>query len=202
MIILQSFSLDGVLWWESHGIKLVSSFLVNLTVVTILIRGIYYRNYRRTDLFLTFFGFNITIFLLTFILNQVQMSMGAAFGLFAIFSMLRYRTEGVSAKDMTYLFIVIALGLINAVSNVSYIQSILMSTIMLMCVGLLESHIFVRKESSKTLIYDNILLITPTKREELLEDLRTRTGLNIHRADIQEFDFLKDAVTLIIYYYD
>jgi hypothetical protein len=202
MILLQSLNIDSILWWESHGSKLFTSFFVNLVAVTILIRGIYYTHYRRTDLFLTFFGFNITIFLLTFILNQVQMSMGAAFGLFAIFSMLRYRTEGVSAKDMTYLFIVIALGLMNAVSNTNIIQSLVIVSIMLLSVALLESHIFIRKESSKILIYDNVQLIAPAKRSELLDDLSNRTGLNVKRVDIQEFDLLKDAVTLTIYYFE
>src|SRR5215213_9712988 len=89
---------------------------LDLACVFILMRGIYYRTYHRTDLFLTFFSLNLVIFLIAFVLNSAEMSMGAAFGLFAVFSMLRYRTEGISATDMTYLFLGNALGLMLAVS--------------------------------------------------------------------------------------
>lgn len=189
-------------WFDKISFKFISRFLVNLVSVFILIRFVYYRNYRRTDLFLTYFGFNIIIFLITYLLNKVEMSMGAAFGLFAVFSMLRYRTENISAKDMTYLFLVIALGLITAISKGSWDDLLLMSLILIALISLLESGFIARKEHAKRIIYDNVSLLTPDKRPELLHDLRERTGLNVHRVEIEEYDFLKDAATMTFYYHE
>src|SRR4051812_3086875 len=100
-----------------------SRFLIDIVSVFILLRLVYYRVYKRSDLFFTFFIFNIVIFLICFLLNKVNISMGAAFGLFAVFSMLRYRTEDISIKDMSYLFLVIAIGLIAAVAQITTTSS-------------------------------------------------------------------------------
>lgn len=202
MFLQELVSSETFQWFDKVSIKFLSRFLVNIISVFILIRFIYYRHYHRTDLFLTFFGFNVIIFLITYLLNKVEMSMGAAFGLFAVFSMLRYRTEGISAKDMTYLFIVIALGLITAVSKGSWDDLSIMSLILLSLTALLEGGWFIKKEFSKIIFYDKINLIPVDKRAELIEDLSIRTGLNINRVDIKEIDFLKDSALLTVYYFD
>lgn len=173
----------------------LSRFIVNLFSLIVIVRFVYFKNYKRSDLFLTFFGINTIIFLLTFLLNSVNMSMGAAFGLFAVFSMLRYRTEGIEAKDVTYIFIVIALGLISAVSKYWFINFILIGII-----WVLESGIFGIKEHAKNIIYDRVDLIKPENNEALLEDLRQRTGLMIHRVEINNLDFLKDSSQLTVFY--
>lgn len=188
-------------WFDKVSIKFISRFAVDIVAVFVLIRFIYYKNYKRTDLFLTFFGFNIVIFLITYLLNKVEMSMGAAFGLFAVFSILRYRTEGLSAKDVTYLFLAIALGLITAISKGSWDDLSIMSGILLIIIALLEGNWLMKKEQTRLVLYDKISLIVPEKREELIEDLKTRTGLNIHHVEIQDYDFLKDATQLMIFYY-
>ncbi len=193
---------DSFQWFDKVSFKFFSRLLVNIVSVLILIRFVYYRNYKRTDLFLTYFGFNIIIFLITYLLNKVEMSMGAAFGLFAVFSMLRYRTENISAKDMTYLFLVIALGLITAISKGSWDDLCIMSAILIFFTALLESDFLARKEHTKTMIYDKIELIVPEKRDELISDLKSRTGLNVHRVEIQEFDFLKDSASMTIFYHE
>ena len=186
--------------------KLSSKFFIrlftDLVAVFVLIRLIYYQNYKKSDQFLTFFAFNLVIFLLTFLLNEVEMSMGAAFGLFAIFSMLRYRTENISTKDMTYLLLVIAIGLLSAISKGGWDELILLNCIILLLTFLLESNWLTKKEFTKTLVYDKIELITPEKRQDLIQDLKARTGLNIYRVELQEIDFLKDATRMIIYYYE
>lgn len=204
MILLQELAskTETFEWFDKVSFKFISRFLVDIVAVFILVRFIYFRHYRRTDLFLTYFGFNIIIFLITYLLNKVEMSMGAAFGLFAVFSMLRYRTENISAKDMTYLFFSIALGLITAISKGSWDDLAIMCLILLALTALLEGGWLMKKENTKTITYDKILLITPDKKEELLLDLRTRTGLNIHRVNIQEIDFLKDATQITIFYYE
>jgi hypothetical protein len=130
------------------------------------------------------------------------MSMGAAFGLFAVFSMLRYRTEGISTKDMTYLFMVIAIGLMSAISKDSWYELMFTTLILLLIIALLEGSWLIRKEHTKTVFYDKIGLISPANRADLLEDLSQRTGLQIHRIEIQNYDFLKDSIQLTMYYYE
>lgn len=129
------------------------------------------------------------------------MSLGAAFGLFAVFSMLRYRTEQISIKDMTYLFLAIALGLLSAIGRGGWLELSAFNAILVLVALLLEGNWFVKRELGKVVLYENIELIIPERRAELLEDLRKRTGLNIHRVDIEDIDFLKDATRLTVYYY-
>lgn len=186
--------------------KLSSKFFIRLFIdlasVFVLIRLIFYRNYKKADQYLTFFAFNLVIFLITYLLNKVEMSMGAAFGLFAVFSMLRYRTESISTKDMTYLFLVIAIGLLSAISKGGWDELALLNGIILLLTFLLESNWLIKKEFTKMIQYEKVELILPEKRKELIQDLKNRTGLNIHRVEIQEIDFLKDATRMIVYYYE
>jgi hypothetical protein len=126
--------------------------------------------------------------------------MGAAFGLFAVFSMLRYRTEGISMKDMTYLFIVIAVGLISAV-QLDFLDLAIINTILIVFTFLLDGNLLMRREFSKLVNYEKIELIQPEKQEELIADLKARTGLNVHHVSIVKIDFLRDMAVLNIYYY-
>lgn len=189
--------------------KFGTRFLIDFVSVFILIRCVYFPIYKRQELFFTFFIFNIIIFLICFLLNKVDLSMGAAFGLFAVFSMLRYRTENISLKDMTYLFLLIGMGLMAAVTKIKgaseeyeYLFISVVNLFLIVFVYLLESKVFFKKESSKTILYEKIELIKNEKQDELLADLKMRTGLNIHRTYIQDIDFLKDAATIKIYYYE
>ena len=145
--------------------------------------------------------FNLVIFLLTFVLNEVKMSMGAAFGLFAIFSMLRYRTAGINMKDMTYLFIFIAMGLVSAI-QLEYHELAIITGIIFVGTLLLDTRIVMKKEYSNILRYEKIEMIKPDKRDELIAELREHTGLNIHRVSINEIDFLKDTAMISYYYYE
>jgi hypothetical protein len=184
---------------------LQGGFLVRLAIdlacVFVLIRVIYYRTYGRADLFLTFFSFNLVIFLIAFVLNSVTMTLGAAFGLFAVFSMLRYRTEGISTTDMTYLFLGIALGLIMAVGQSGWVQLALVGVVVLVFTQILESGWLIERELQQQILYDRIELVNAGAREALLEDLRSRTGLKIHRVEVQEIDLLRDAARLGVYYH-
>lgn len=186
--------------------KLSKKFFMRLSIdfiaALILIRLIYYRIYKNREFFFTFFIFNIIIFLITYLLNKVDMSMGAAFGLFAVFSMLRYRTEGISMKDMTYLFLVIAMGLINAVSKGNIDELVLINSILIAITYLLESSVLIKKETSKIIQYEKIELIKPEHKLALIEDLENRTGIVINRLTINEIDFLKDTALIRIYFYE
>lgn len=186
---------------DALNLSLLIRLAIDLVCMVVLIGGIYYRHYGRTDLFLTFFSFNLAIFLITFLMNRVELTMGAAFGLFAVFSMLRYRTEGISAKDMTYLFLVIALGLITAVGNTGWPQLALVGFALLLSTQLLEGNWITRRELSQYVLYDNIALVNANARAQLIEDLQKRTGLSVHRVDVQEIDLIRDAARLTVYYY-
>ena len=176
--------------------------LIDVLSMVVLVRFIYFRIYKKKDYLFTFFLFNIIIFIITYLMNKVDMSLGAAFGLFAVFSMLRYRTEGISTKDMTYLFIVIAIGLICAVSKGTYFELSLITAILIAFTYALDGNWLVRNELVKTIQYENIELIKPENYNALIDDLKKRTGLNIHRASVNRIDFLKDIAVVKIYYYE
>jgi len=175
---------------------------VDLGSVWILVRFIYFPVYKTRDLYFTFIIFNLVIFLISYSLNQTELSMGAAFGLFAVFSMLRYRTEDISIKDMTYLFLCIALGVLTAVSTGGWKLQLAISAIILGITYLLESKLLFKKESAKTIFYDQISLIAKDQEEALLQDLKQRTGLPVHRVQIQKLDFVRDSAQLRIFYYE
>ena len=177
------------------------SLLIDLAAVFLIIGLVYYPNYKKLDTIFTFILFNVVIFLLTFVLNKVKISMGAAFGLFAVFSMLRYRTAGIGMKDMTYLFIFIAIGLISGI-QLEYHELAIIVGIIFVIILLFDTKLILRKESSNVLRYERIEMIKPEKQAELIEELRQRTGLNIHRITINEIDFLKDTAMITYYYYN
>ena len=193
----QAFSL-----FEKLSGKFFIRLAIDLASVFLLLRFIYFPAHKSREYFFTFFIFNLLIFLITFLLNKVEMSMGAAFGLFAVFSMLRYRTEGITIKDMTYLFLVIAIGLINAVAKGSWDEFTLLNLIILGFTYLLESNLLMRKEATKLIQYDNVDLIQPSRRQDLIADLEKRTGIKINRIHITEVNFLRDTATIILYYYE
>ena len=176
--------------------------LIDVLSMVVLVRFIYFRIYKKKDYLFTFFLFNIIIFIITYLMNKVDMSLGAAFGLFAVFSMLRYRTEGISTKDMTYLFIVIAIGLICAVSKGTYFELTLITAILIAFTYALDGNWLVRNELIKSIQYENIELIKPENYNALIDDLKKRTGLNIHRASVNRIDFLKDVAVVKVYYYE
>jgi len=173
---------------------------IDIATMLLIFGFIYFPNYRNKEFMFTFFLFNIIIFIITFVLNKTNISMGAAFGLFAVFSMLRYRTEGISMKEMTYLLIAIALGLINAI-GLNLVPILVFNSIFVAFIFVLDHPMVFKQEYSKTVIYENIDLIKPENHQLLLDDLRKRTGFNIHRYSIMSFDFLKDATSITIYYY-
>ncbi len=204
MVLLQELTEEtistGFTLFEKLGPKFFIRLAINLVSVFILIRFIYFPAYKNRENFFTLFIFNLIIFLITFILNKSDMSMGAAFGLFAVFSMLRYRTEGISTKDMTYLFLVIAMGLITALSKGNWIEISFINLIIIIFTFALESSIFMKKEVSKNIQYENIEMIKPEFRIELMTDLENRMGLKINRISIGKIDFLKDTAIIRVYY--
>ena len=204
MILLQATNPEvlssGFELFDKLGAKFFLRFAVNIVFVFLFIRAIYLPIYKNKEKIFTFIIFNLIIFLITFALNKVEMSMGAAFGLFAVFTMLRYRTEDISTTDMTYMFLMIALGLINSVSKGSWDELILLDFIIFAATYLLESNILIKKEISMRIFYDNVELIRPENRKELIADIEQRMGIKVNHLDIGKVDFLRDMVQIIIYY--
>jgi hypothetical protein len=208
-MLLQITSPEGIDTIAKIATKYGIRLLIDLVSTYVLMQFVYFRFYKNKDLLFTYFVFNIVIFTISFLLNRVEISMGAAFGLFAVFSMLRYKTEEISIKDMTYLFLTIAIGIVSAVTRLKgvedlyeYLFLIAIISAMILVALALESNWFMRQELFKTIYYEKIELIHPGKYNEFLEDLRSRTGIDIHRAEVQKIDFLRDTAQVKIYFYD
>jgi hypothetical protein len=183
--------------WNTFGPRL----LIDLLALLLLVRGVYHRVYQRSDLFLTFFALNLVVFLIALVLSGVEMTMGAAFGLFAVFSLVRYRTEGLSARDMTYLFLVIALGLLVAIAPGGVAASALIATLIVAMTFALEAGVLAPRELAQTVTYDRVSLVHARARDELLTDLRQRLGLDVRRVDVLSVDFVRDCAELMIYHH-
>lgn len=183
-------------------LKLIFKFSINLLFLFITIRFIFYRNNRDKDYLFTFFMFNLMTFFICVLLRKVPMEMGFAMGLFAVFGILRYRTEALPIKEMTYLFIVIGLAMINALTNKSIsMAELLFTDFVIVGVTLgIELIWFNNHERSKTIVYEKIEMIKPVHNDELMADLRERTGLDVFKFTIGNVDFLKDVASIKIYY--
>lgn len=187
--------------FDKLGEKFFMRLLVDVVAVSIIVFAIYLPNYKKRDHLFTFFMFNVIIYIITYLLSKVEMSFGAAFGLFAVFSLLRYRTENISEKDMTYLLLFIAMGLINSTVKGTYFESFILNGILMLVAWILDGGKLVKNEKTQTILYEKIELVRNDKEEELRQDLMNRTGLKIHKVSVVHIDFLKDCAELKIYYY-
>jgi len=182
-------------------LQLIFRFLFNFIVVGIIIHFFYYPKSRRRDYYFTFSLINVSVFLLIILMGSVKLKIGFALGIFAIFGIIRYRTESVPIREMTYLFLIIAISVINALSvQITYLETLVTNLIFILCTWLLESERWLKHTSCKLILYDKIQLIVPEKREELLADLKKRTGLNIKKIEIGHIDFLRDATFIKVFY--
>jgi hypothetical protein len=144
----------------------------------------------------------ITIFSLSYLLENVQLQLGMALGLFAVFGILRYRTDNMPIKEMTYLFVVIALSIVNALTTgISLAELVFTNAVVLIAVALSEYYWMYRHESSKPIVYDNLEYIKPQNKKLFIEDLERRTGLKINRVEVGQIDFDRQNVKLVIYYF-
>jgi hypothetical protein len=175
-------------------------FLINTISLFVLVKYCYYRRTPNREFLFSFFLFGTGVFIVSYLLRGVDVSMGFAFGLFAIFSMLRYRTEAISIKSMTYLFLVITVSLLSAVGNVSPIELILLNAIICISTSLAESRMLTPQLAEQLIRYEKIENICPQNRQHLLDDLHLRTGLEIRKVLIDKVDFLRDTATLRIFY--
>ncbi|MCX7728034.1 MAG: DUF4956 domain-containing protein [Bacteroidia bacterium] len=187
-------------WFNKITTKFLIRLLIDVLMLFILIRFIYYPRYKNKAFFLPFTVFNLIIFLITYLLNKVDLSLGAAFGLFAIFGIMRYRSEDISIKNLTYLFMVIAIGLLSAIAKGSWEEILFYNIIILIATYVLEAGIVIKPENTKVIIYDNTALLSPDKRNELIDDLKQKTGYNIKKVEIERIDYLRDSAVLRVYF--
>ncbi len=184
--------------------ELLFKFSVDMIVLFILIRLIYYPIHKKKDYLFTYFLFNTLIFFLCILLNSVKLSIGFAFGLFAIFGILRYRTEQISIKDMTYLFSVIALAVINALASkkVSIAELAFTDGMILLVTYALEHLWLTRHEAVRDVIYERIALIRPQEQAALHADLQERLGIRVSRVEVGRVDLLRDTAQLRVFYFE
>lgn len=183
--------------------ELTFRFLLNTGVLMLLVRWIYYSTARRKDYLFTYMLIGSIVFLLCFLLGSVKLQIGFALGLFAIFGIMRYRTSQMPIKEMTYLFLVIALSVINALANekVSLLELLFPNVVIIFMTLGFEKFWRLPHQSIKEVVYEKIELIRPEKRQELLADLTQRTGIsNIRKVEIGRIDLLKDICILRVYY--
>ncbi len=185
-------------------LALVIRFSFNFLVIGIIVRGLYYSVSRRKNYLFAFILISTIVFLICFLLDSISLGIGFALGLFAIFGIIRYRTNPIPIKEMTYLFIVIGISVINGLSNmnISYLELVFTNVITIVVVYFLERVWLMKNESKKVIDYENIELVQPERRAELLKDLREKTKLDITKVEIGRINYLRDSVRLRIHYRD
>jgi hypothetical protein len=175
---------------------------LNFFVLLIVIWGIYYPSTRRKEYVFSYALMSMAVFFVAYLLSAVKIELGFALGLFAIFGIIRYRTTTMPIREMTYLFLIIAIAIINGVGHADYLfpQIILANVLFVVIAWLLERLWMNKGEQRKTIVYERIDLVKPERREELKKDIEQRTGLIINRIEIGEIDFLKDVARVVIYF--
>ena len=181
---------------------LLSRLVLDLSFTFLVVRGVYTRLYHRRDYAFTYLLLNLVTFSLSFVLSQVRVDLGFAMGLFAVFGILRYRTESIEVRNLTYLFVVIGLAVLNALvtTDVSLWELLLVNSVIVGMVTWLEWASFSRREESRRVVYDRLEFLAPGRSSELIADLRTRTQLPVARYEIGNVDLLRDTAELLVYY--
>ena len=181
--------------------ELLLRFGLNVLVTSLIIVWLYYGKSKRRDYVFTFTLISTTVFLLIFLLGSEKLQIGLALGLFAIFGIIRYRTDTVPIREMTYLFLIIGLSVINALAvSVSYLELFATNALFVFMTWLMEKTRIVSKSSCKLIKYEKIDLITPDRYDEMVADIKQRTGLNITKCEVGYIDFLKDTALVKVYY--
>jgi hypothetical protein len=189
--------------WEDFW-DLVIRATFNLAVVLVLVRVLYYRITPRKEYLFTYILISVVVFFMIMLLENVGVEIGFALGLFAIFGMLRYRTQQIPIREMTYLFLVIGVSVINSLANrrVSYAELLLTNAAIVLITYLLEKVYLMKTETKKMVFYEKVELIKPEAREEMIADLKERTGLPIHRVEIDRIDYLRDSARIYVFYFE
>jgi hypothetical protein len=193
-----------ITWMDGDFYKLLARLVANLIFMTVIVRFLYYPRTKRNDYLFTYYLIGLVTFFLCFGLKKLDIDTGMGLGLFAIFGIIRYRTDAIEIKEMTYLFIVIGISVVNALAanRISVAETALINFAVVGMTYGLEYLWLLKHETRKTIIYERIDLILPERSDEMKADLEARTGLNINRFEVGRIDFLNDTAQVRIYYYD
>ena len=205
LLILADIEIFGSDFFDKKDfIELLVRSAFNFLIVGYIVRYLYYPVTKNKDYLFTYLLISVTVFFLCFLLENVKLELGFALGLFAIFGIIRYRTDAIPIKEMTYLFIVIGISVMNALVNkkISHAEVLFTNVMFIAITYGLEKIWLLKHESRKNITFEKIELILPERKEELLADLKERTGLNITRVEIRNIDFLRDTANLRIFYFE
>jgi len=197
------FENTDITWFDNDIYILLLRMFVNLFFLTIIIRYLYYSKTKRKDYLFTYYLIGMITFFLCFGLKKLDIDTGMGLGLFAIFGIIRYRTDAIEIKEMTYLFLVIGLSVVNALgmNNISVAEIAIINIVTVALTFILERLWLMKHETRKTINYERIDLITPENYEAMKGDLEKRTGLSINRVEVGKIDFMNDTALIRIYYY-
>ena len=205
IILLNELQLFGAEFFDKKDFfELLIKALFNFLVIGYIVRYLYYPATKNKDYLFTYLLISLTVFLLCFLLENVKLQLGFALGLFAVFGIIRYRTDPIPIKEMTYLFLVIGISVMNALANkkISHTELIFANFSLIALSYVLEKIWLLKHESSKMIFYEKIELIKPNKMSDLIDDLKDRTGLNITRVVVRKIDFLRDTAQLKIFFFE
>lgn len=193
----------NITWFDEDVYRLLMRLVINFFFITIIVRYFYYRITSRKDYLFTYYLMSFIIFFICYSLKKLDIDTGMGLGLFAIFSIIRYRTNQIAIKEMTYLFIVIGLSVVNALAsdNISMTELGIINFFMLGMTYFLEFVVLLKHETRKTILFENIKLVDISKQDELKAELERRTGLIINRVEVGKINFLDDTAQLRIFYY-
>lgn len=189
--------------FDDDFFKMIFRFIINFTFLTLIVRLVYYPYSQRKDYVFTYYLISVIVFFLCFTLKKYELDIGMALGLFAIFGIIRYRTDPIPIKEMTYLFVVIGVSVINSLANkkMSYAEIIGANVLIISVLILIERFWALRQQESKSILYENIENIKPQNCAVLKQDLEQRTGLKINKVTVGDIDFLKDTASVTIFYF-
>ncbi len=199
----KAISPNTITWFSEDFYGLLIRLAINLVFLTILIRVLYYPKTRRKDYLFTYYLIGTITFFLCFGLMQMDIDTGMGLGLFAIFGIIRYRTDAIEIKEMTYLFMVIGISVINALASndLSISEVSVINLVVVLLTYILENIWLIKHETRKTINYERIELIKPENHHLLKADLEERTGLTINRVEVGKIDFLNDTAIIRIFYF-
>lgn len=194
---------DGIVWLNSDLNGLIWRMVLHVVFLTVIVRLLYYPKTKRKDYLFTYYLIGMVTFFLCFGLKKLDIDIGLGLGLFAIFGIIRYRTDAIEIKEMTYLFVVIGLSVVNSLSSsmMSVAEIGLINVTLILMIFVMEYVWLIKHETRKTINYERIDLILPERYEEMKTDLETRTGLKINRVEVGKIDFLNDTALIRIYYF-
>ena len=192
----------GIPFFDNDFYKMLIKLIINVIFLTGIIRFIYYKYSKKKEYLFTFYLIGTVVFFLCFTLKKYELDLGMALGLFAIFGILRYRTTPIDVKEMTYLFVVIGISVMNALSNkkMSYVEILSANFIILLVVYFFERFYNQNMVLKKDIIYETIENIHPENHNKLKEDIQQRLGIQIVKLEIGDINFLRDTAEITVYY--